>query len=85
MLAIDLSGKRFGRVVALRRGEDIIEGSLAKVISYDCLCDCGRTFNIAARFLTRKTKNRACEECAPRTRKKKRLTCSSDNFSDCLQ
>lgn len=73
MLANDLTGKRFGRVIAIRRGEDIIEGSLSKVISYDCICDCGKHFNIAARFLTRNIKNRACTDCAPRTRKKNRI------------
>lgn len=34
---IDISGQRFGRLVALQRGENTLYGN----VQWDCVCDCG--------------------------------------------
>lgn len=40
--AIDLTGKRFGRLVALERAEDIRYENGAIVTQWKCQCDCGK-------------------------------------------
>ena len=39
---VDLTGKRFGRLVVLRRGEDYIAPSGAVSVRWVCKCDCGK-------------------------------------------
>lgn len=55
--ANDLSGKRFGRLVAIKPTEERRHGSIV----WRCECDCGNTVDIASRFLTEgKTKSCGC-------------------------
>lgn len=47
----DLSGKRFGRWLVLRRAEDHISKSGYHFTQYECLCDCGATRRVLASAL----------------------------------
>lgn len=49
MAAIDLTGKRFGRLLVMGRGANTEQGRS----TWDCACDCGSTKNIKAENLTR--------------------------------
>lgn len=55
----DLSGKRFGRWVVLRRTEDHISKSGYHFTQYECLCDCGTTRCVLASTL----KNGRSQSC----------------------
>src|SRR5690242_8422202 len=58
--ATDLTSMKFGRLLVIKRGPDIIRG-LNKV-TWDCICDCGKTFNVRATALKAKgsSKVRSC-------------------------
>lgn len=51
---IDLTGKRFSRLIALRR-----DGCLGVKVAWICLCDCGNTQRVRATDLTQ-GKHRSC-------------------------
>ncbi len=40
---VDLTGKRFGRLTVVRRGEDYISPKGYRAVNWVCSCDCGET------------------------------------------
>lgn len=48
----DLTGKRFGRLVAIKELEPRYTKSGRKIRQYECKCDCGNTINVDAWHLT---------------------------------
>ena len=51
--AKDLTGERFGRLVVLWRGENIVEASGATRSAWFCVCDCGETKAVSQHSLSR--------------------------------
>lgn len=51
--ARDLTGERFGRLVVLWRGENIVEPSGATRSAWFCVCDCGETKTVSQHSLSR--------------------------------
>ena len=51
--AKDLTGERFGRLVVLWRGENIVEPSGATRSAWLCVCDCGETKTVSQHSLSR--------------------------------
>lgn len=43
---VDLTGKRFGRLVVVERAEDRIEKSGKRRVMWKCLCDCGNEVTV---------------------------------------
>jgi hypothetical protein len=68
MKAAELTGKRFGRLVAVARLFETYHGSRV----WECICDCGTTVKVATNALTTgNTRSCGClrvAECASRTR-----------------
>ena len=50
---IDLTGKRFGRLVVVRRVSDHIKPNGKKLVMWECKCDCGNVKEILGSNLTR--------------------------------
>lgn len=50
---IDLTGKRFGKLVVLKRSENSVSPSGSKYTMWECKCDCGNTKTINANSLKR--------------------------------
>lgn len=50
---VDYTGKRFGRLTAIRRGEDAIAPNGKHIVRYLCKCDCGNEKLIRKMHLTR--------------------------------
>ena len=50
----DLTGKRFGKLVVIKRAEDLIGANGKKIIQWQCKCDCGNSKNIIGSNLTNK-------------------------------
>jgi hypothetical protein len=48
---VDLTGKRFGKFVIIKRGENHIQPSGKIEIVWLCRCDCGKEFNVNASHL----------------------------------
>lgn len=40
---IDLTNQKFGKLTAIKRAEDYIKPSGAKMVRWECKCDCGNT------------------------------------------
>lgn len=60
--ASDLSGQRFGHLVAIRRGSDHVSSGGIKSVQWECVCDCGRMALVPTRRLvTGHTKS--CGKC----------------------
>lgn len=57
----DLTGKRFGKLTVIERGEDREYGN-QKVITWNCRCDCGNVINTIGNNLKRGLSN-ACGYC----------------------
>lgn len=59
----DLTGKRFGHLTVLHRGDDRVSKSGRKRITWDCECDCGNIVNIFADSLIgNKTRSCGCKK-----------------------
>lgn len=50
---IDLSGKKIGKLTVLKRGEDRIFKSGTRAVTFDCVCECGKTKNVLGEHLRR--------------------------------
>lgn len=48
----DLTGQRFGRLTVLRMGKDKHTPRGKRVITWDCVCDCGKTTNVRSSHIT---------------------------------
>ena len=48
----DLTGQRFGRLIVIRMGDDKYTPSGKRIITWDCICDCGNTTNVRSAHLT---------------------------------
>lgn len=55
----DLTGKRFGRLLVLKRGEDVYNSRGTKYITWICQCNCGNKTTIKAADLKR-GRTRSC-------------------------
>ncbi len=53
-LAINLTGKRFGLLTAIRRVEDKVSGDERLHVTWLCRCDCGREKEFKSRSLRAK-------------------------------
>lgn len=42
---IDLTGQRFGRLIAIKRTDDYISPSNKPSVMWECKCDCGNKFD----------------------------------------
>ena len=68
----NLTGKRFGRLVVLRRTEDMVSPSGSKDVTWECQCDCGNIKNVRASSLkSGRTKSCGCLEEESRRKKRK--------------
>jgi hypothetical protein len=57
----NLNGKRFGRLVVIKRGRDrFLENSNKRVIHWTCVCDCGRKKDICGANL-RSGQTKSCD------------------------
>lgn len=56
----DITGQRFFRLTVTRRAEDAITKSGAKVVVWECLCDCGNTILVRISNLRNGTKSCGC-------------------------
>jgi hypothetical protein len=60
MIALDLTGQRFGRLIALRRAGFIVHGKNRR-IAWLCECDCGKRITVSSMVLrTKNTKSCGC-------------------------
>lgn len=58
---VDISGRRFGRLEVVNRGEDYISPSNNKLAQWNCLCDCGNyTLVLGSNLKRGKTKSCGC-------------------------
>lgn len=58
----DLTGQRFGKLVAIKRAEDVVGKSGSRSTAWLCKCDCGNEKIVTARNLKRgKTKSCGCD------------------------
>lgn len=48
---IDLTGKKFGKLLAISRSDDHIEPNGKRVVMWNCLCDCGKSCIISGKNL----------------------------------
>lgn len=48
----DLSGKKFGRLTVIQQGPDKYQPSGKRVITWDCVCECGCQTNVRSGHLT---------------------------------
>ena len=68
----NLTGKRFGRLVVLRRTEDMVSPSGSKDVTWECQCDCGNIKSVRASSLkSGRTKSCGCLEEESRRKKRK--------------
>ena len=68
----NLTGERFGRLIVLRRAEDMVSPSGSKDVIWECQCDCGNKKNVRASNLkSGKTKSCGCLEEESRHKKRK--------------
>ena len=58
--AIDLTGKKFGRLTVIKRVEDYIEPSGRHRARWLCHCDCGNNTIIVGMYLTRENGTKSC-------------------------
>lgn len=65
---IDETGNRYGKLLVLRRGENMSHGKRAV---WECRCDCGNIEEIAGQYL-RKGEKTQCAACAAAEKKKAR-------------
>lgn len=47
----DLTGRRFGRLTVVGRGEDYVSPQRARKVRWLCRCDCGGTIQAVAQML----------------------------------
>jgi len=45
---VDLTGKRFGRLSVISRGENCYISDGNPIVTWDCVCDCGNKKNVRA-------------------------------------
>lgn len=58
---IDLTGRRYGKLVVLSRADDKILPSGYKTVMWNCICDCGNTTVVSGKNLNKKiTPTRSC-------------------------
>lgn len=57
---IDLTGQRFGRLVVIKRTEDIFDKAGRRYINWECLCDCGNVTYVTTNNLHGKTTSCGC-------------------------
>lgn len=55
----DLTGKKFGRLLVLKRGENKYTSGGNSVVTWDCICDCGNEKNVRGSDL----KNKLVQSC----------------------
>lgn len=56
---IDLSGKKFDRLLVVKRGVDHVQPGGHKTTTWDCVCDCGNKVNVIGIAI----KNRTTKSC----------------------
>lgn len=56
----DLTGKKFGRLTVIERGDDYISPNGKHRVQWICLCDCGNITTVIANNLGRKTTSCGC-------------------------
>lgn len=63
--ALDLVGKKFGKLTVIRKGNGKKIGKAKKLrTTYICICECGKEIEILTSNLTKKQKNtRSCGKC----------------------
>lgn len=52
IMANDLSGKRFGRLVVINRAPDNVSASGYRTAMWNCVCDCGNNATVRGKSLT---------------------------------
>lgn len=57
---VDLTGRRFGRLLVQYRADDYISPSGKRTIVWHCLCDCGKEVDILRSSLSNGTKSCGC-------------------------
>ena len=62
----DLTGKKFGKLTALKRAPNKLSGSKPRTM-WTCLCDCGNTIDVLSDYL----KSSECPSCGCEARKNK--------------
>lgn len=58
--AEDLTGKRFGKLVVVKRSSDTFDKAGRKYITWECQCDCGNTTYVTTNNLLGKTTSCGC-------------------------
>ena len=58
--ARDLTGQRFGRLIAIKRVEDYVYSSGYKEVQWLCKCDCGNEIIVRSKNLTKKKSTQSC-------------------------
>ena len=48
MSNVDFSGKQFGKLHVIGRGDDYVSPSGVHLKRWACVCDCGKTINVTA-------------------------------------
>jgi 5-methylcytosine-specific restriction endonuclease McrA len=57
----DLTGKRFGKLIVVRRVDDYVSPQGKHLVVYLCLCDCGKSVSVlSAHLLTKHTQSCGC-------------------------
>ena len=75
---IDLTGKRFGRLTAIKRGDDYISPRGQRHTQWLCKCDCGKVVLVSANSLKRKL----TQSCGCLAKEKVIEACKKHNHYD---
>lgn len=68
--ALDLTGRRYGKLVVIRRADDYVDRKGHKSPVWECKCDCGNTKNIyASKLKSGKVTDCGCEDSTKRNEK----------------
>lgn len=83
----DLTGQKFNRLLVIRRAADKIQPNGDKRVMWECLCDCGKTVNVASYALTSgNTKSCGCLNLeAIHNRRYKDLTGQKFGYLTCIE
>lgn len=74
---VDLTGKRFGKLVVIERVDDYISPKGWKATKWLCRCDCGREVFETTKNLNRKDGVRCCHYCVG-----KRISAAKKKYND---
>lgn len=74
---VDLTGKRFGKLIVIKRAEDSLTKSGKKLVAWECKCDCGKKCVIRSTNL-KSGNTTSCGCVAKKIRRTKRDTPNSN-------